>query len=321
MERRSSVSYFPIANLQNNYRLDDNTISNLVSFVNLGAGVGALLSFLLNDRVGRIWSLRTYQLVYIAGSLISCFSYNHVAALYVGRIVAGLGIGALSVVAPMAIAELAPKTTRGLMTMWFSVCMLSGQMLGIFTVYGCSIHISGEKDLQYQIPWFVQTFAPAISCIMSLFTVESPRWLVSQNKRDTALTALVRLRGLPSHDQYLQDEYQGITSETEDNESNSFWQIVKETFMVRSNLRRLQLTITAYILAQMSGANSITNYLPTIFGIVGVTGLNIKLYTTGLYALTKLVCCIAASLVLVDLAGRRLSLLLGLASKSFAIPI
>ncbi|BCR91192.1 uncharacterized protein ACHE_70035S [Aspergillus chevalieri] len=156
---------------------------------------------------------------------------------------------------------------------------------------------------------------------MSLFTVESPRWLVSQNKRDTALTALVRLRSLPSHDQYLQDEYQGITSETEDNESNSFWQIVKETFMVRSNLRRLQLTITAYILAQMSGANSITNYLPTIFGIVGVTGLNIKLYTTGLYALTKLVCCIAASLVLVDLAGRRLSLLLGLASKSFAIPI
>lgn len=195
--------------------------------------------------------------------------------------------------------------------MWFSVCMLSGQMLGIFTVYGCSIHISSEQDLQYQIPWFVQTFAPAISCTMSLFIVESPRWLVLLNRHDTALTALVRLRGLPSHDKYIQDEYQGMTSETEENESNSSWRVVKETLTIRSNLRRLQLTITAYTLAQMSGANSITNYLPTIFGMVGVTGSNVKLYTTGLYALTKLVCCITASLILVDLAGRRRSLMLG----------
>lgn len=200
--------------------------------------------------------MRTYQLVYIAGSLISCLSYGHVSALYVGRIVAGLGIGALSVVSPMAIAELAPKMTRGLMTMWFSVCMLSGQMLGIFTVYGCSIHISGDKDLQYQVPWFVQTFASAISYTMSLFIVESPRWPVLRNRRETGLAALERLRGLPSSNEYFQNEYQGMMSETEDNESNSSWRVVKETLMVRSNLHRLQLTIAAYIMAQVSGANS-----------------------------------------------------------------
>jgi hypothetical protein len=35
-----------------------------------------------------------------------------------------------------------------------------------------------------------------------------------------------------------------------------------ETFCVRSILRRVQLTVFAYILAQFSGANSVTNYLP-----------------------------------------------------------
>lgn len=55
----------------------------------------------------------------------------------------------------------------------------------------------------------------------------------------------------------------------------------------------------------MSGTDSITNYLPTIFGIVGISGSNVKLDTTGLYALTKYICFIAVSLVLVDLAGRR----------------
>lgn len=124
---------------KNTYHLNDKITSNVVSLVNLGAGFGALLSFLLNDRVGRILSLRIYQLVYIAGSLISCLSYGHIAALHVGRVVASLGIGAFSVVSLMAISELAPKTMRGLMTMRFSVCMLSGQVLGIFTVYGCSM--------------------------------------------------------------------------------------------------------------------------------------------------------------------------------------
>lgn len=305
----SAISQLPA--FKNTYHLNDKITSNVVSLVNLGAGFGALLSFLLNDRVGRILSLRIYQLVYIAGSLISCLSYGHIAALYVGRIVAGTGIGALSVVSPMAISELAPKATRGLMTMWFSVCMLSGQVLGIFTVYGCSIHVSGRRSLQYQVPWFVQTFIPAISCIMSFFTVESPRWLLLQNRRQAALTSLERLRGLPVLDTYLQEEYRDMTSNIEDHESTSYIRIIRETFLVRSNLRRVQLTIIAYILAQMSGATSITNYLPTIFGLVGIQGSGVKVYISGLYAVAKLVCCIAASLILVDLAGRRRSLMLG----------
>lgn len=230
---------------KNTYHLNDKITSNVVSLVNLGAGFGAVLSFLLNDRVGRILSLRIYQHVYIAGSLISCLSYGHIAALHVGRIVAGLGIGAFSVVSLMAISELAPKTMRGLMTMWFSVCMLSGQVLGIFTVYGCSIHVSGSRSLQYQVPWFVQTFIPAISCTMSFFTVESPRWLLLQNRRQAALTSLERLRGLPVLDTYLQEEYRGMTSNIEDHESTSYIRIIRESFLVWSNLRRVQLTIIA----------------------------------------------------------------------------
>ncbi len=106
------------------------TVSNLISFVNLTAGVGALLSYFINDRVGRIWSLRIYEVFYIAGSLISTFSYGNIGAIYAGRLVAGLGIGALTVAGPMAIVEIAPRATRGLMTLWFNISMLGGQMLG-----------------------------------------------------------------------------------------------------------------------------------------------------------------------------------------------
>lgn len=139
-----------------------------MSLVNLGAGVGALLSFLINDRIGRKMSLRVYSLIYIIGSLISCFSSGNAGALYVGRIVAGLGIGALSVISPMAISEIAPPAVRGLMTLWFTICMLSGQAVGVFIVYGCSINVAPTTALQYQVPWFAQTFAPTLSIILSL---------------------------------------------------------------------------------------------------------------------------------------------------------
>lgn len=45
-------------------------MSNIVSFVNLTAGIGALLSFFLSDKLGRIWSYRLYMAIYAIGNLI-----------------------------------------------------------------------------------------------------------------------------------------------------------------------------------------------------------------------------------------------------------
>ncbi|KAF3025889.1 hypothetical protein E8E14_014841 [Neopestalotiopsis sp. 37M] len=316
----SAAAITQLKSFQTEFHLDstkDNaTISNLVSFVNLGAGIGALLSFLVNDRIGRIWSMRVYHTVYVIGTLISCFSYGNLGALYTGRIISGLGIGACTVVGPMAIAEIAPKTVRGLMTLWVNVAMLVGQTLGIFTVYGCSINIPSTLRLQSQIPWFVQTFVPAIAVIMSFFATESPRWLAIKNRPEEVLEALTKLRGLPQSHAYVQEEYQilraHIESETDQYGQLSLMSAFKETFFVRSNLRRVQLTIIAYILAQFSGANSITNYLPTILGLVGVKSDNTKLLSSGMYAVTKLICTAIASLVFVDMVGRRGSLLTGI---------
>ncbi|KAI9151508.1 Quinate permease [Paramyrothecium foliicola] len=311
----SAASITSLASFAREYQIDDSTISNIVSLVNVGAGVGAFLSFFLNDRIGRIWSMRLYQSTYAVGSLISCFSYGNQGALYVGRIVAGLGIGACTVVGPMSIAELAPKDIRGLLTLWLNVCMLASQALGSFTVLGCSQNISPALNLQYQVPWFVQTFVPAISIVCSFFICESPRWLAINGRMEDARATLYLLRGLPENDVSLQLEYAQLAThlenENETNPQDGYWAIIKETFSKRSNLRRVQLTIVAYILAQFSGANSITNYLPTIFGYIGVQGTSAKIYSTGLYAVAKLVFCFAASLFIVDVLGRRKSLMLG----------
>ncbi|KAF4534011.1 MFS quinate transporter [Lasiodiplodia theobromae] len=270
-------------------------ISNIVSFVNITAGIGALLSFLLNDRLGRIWSYRLYMAVYAIGNIIETFSSGSLPALYIGRLVAGAGIGACTVVGPMAIVEIAPAATRGLMTLWFNVCMLSSQMVGIFTVFGCDRHVSRDTNLQYQIPFFVQCFVPAIGITMSFFLHESPRWLCLRGRHEEAFSTLVTIRGLGQDHAYLVAEWDQmrdqVAREKEEFGGLGYISILRETFCVRANLRRVQLVVVAYILAQFSGANSVTNYLPEIFGIVGVESTDVKVYASGLYALAKLMLC------------------------------
>jgi MFS family permease len=236
-------------------------ISNIVALVNLSAGIFAFLSFLINDRIGRIWSYRIYMAIYTAGNLIETFSSGNLAVLYVGRLVAGVGVGTLSVVGPMAIVEIAPSTTRGLMTLWFNVSMLSSQMLGIFVVYGCKLNIPSSKNLQYQIPFFVQCFIPTIGVAMSFFLYESPRWLCLCGRNEEALKTLTTLRGLGEYHPYVQEEWRAMSTQIAHEQAefggDSYLSLVQETFCVRSNLRRVQLTIVAYILAQFSGANAV----------------------------------------------------------------
>lgn len=254
--------------------------------------------------------------IYAIGNLIETFAYGSLPVLYIGRLVAGAGIGALTVVGPMSIVEIAPATTRGLMALWFNVCVLSSQMLGIFVVFGCNLHIDPKLNLQYQIPFFVQCFVPAIGIAMSFFFYESPRWLCLRGRNDEAFEALKSLRGLDHDHTYLQDEWQRMSTQIAHEQAEygdqTYLSLFRETFCVRSNLRRVQLTVFAYILAQFSGANSVTNYLPEIFGIIGVKSTSVKVYASGLYALAKVVCCIAASLFLVDVIGRRKSLMIGI---------
>jgi Sugar (and other) transporter len=253
--------------------------------------------------------------VYAIGNLISTFSSGIIGVLYLGRLVTGLGVGALTVVGPMAIVEIAPSTIRGLMTLWFNVCMLSSQMIGIFVVYGCSIHVSSGSNLQYQITFFVQTFVPAIVLVLSCFLYESPRWLCLKGKEVEARESLIQLRGLAGDHPFLEAEFtqisQQIAIEKAEYPKETFMSQARETFCVRSNLRRVQLTVMAYLLAQMSGANAVTNYLPSIFGLIGVKGTGAKIYSSGLYALVKLVFCVAASLFFVEIIGRRKSLMIG----------
>lgn len=62
--------------------------------------------------------------------------------VYAGRFIAGLGIGQASVVAPVYLAEVSPKSVRGLCTTTFAGAVYIGVVLAYFASYGSALHIS-----------------------------------------------------------------------------------------------------------------------------------------------------------------------------------
>ncbi|KAI5478085.1 MFS quinate transporter [Pseudohyphozyma bogoriensis] len=315
----SAASITQLASMKKSFGLTGSTasvnskISNIVSLVNLGAGFGPLLSLPLNDRIGRVWSLRLWQLIYAVGIIIEVFATGHTGQLLAGRFIAGLGIGALTVVGPMAISEAAPAAIRGLLGLAFNIFMVGSQVIGIFSVFGCSKRTA--NNLQWQLPFIVQLIVPVVAILGSFLIHESPRYLVAKNKPQQALDAIVALRNLPATHPYVAEEFASILEKHELEKAAiqgaGLLTLIKETFTVPNYRRRIRVVIVAYLLAQFSGANSITNYLPTILGLIGVKSTDERILFTGGYSIAKVGCLFLASLFFVDVVGRRKSLMIG----------
>lgn len=287
-----------------------------LSVVYLGAGIGALLSFFVNDRIGRLWSWRLYVTIWMIGQLIASFAPD-VKVLYVARVISGFGIGSLTVIGTMSIAEIAPAEVRGILSVWFSIAMAVASVCAVFCVYGVHLHIP-ESRLQYQVVWFAPCAFFVVLIVGSFFLCESPRWLWLLGRKDEAVSTMVKLRGLSADHPRVQRELleiqQSIEQESAEfsNSSSHTVRVLKETFTVPQNLRRVQQAIVSYALAQLSGANSITSYYVPVLKLLGQAGdTTHSFFLSGMYSFSKLGFTTIASFFFVDALGRRGSLFTG----------
>jgi SP family sugar:H+ symporter-like MFS transporter len=76
--------------------------------------MGALIAGPIADRIGRKWSICAWCLMLHLGLIVQMSADNHKwYQIVVGRWIAGLGVGALSLLVPMYQSESAPRQIRG----------------------------------------------------------------------------------------------------------------------------------------------------------------------------------------------------------------
>lgn len=93
-----------------------NLAANIVSTLQAGCFVGSLAASPLTDRFGRKWCLIANSFIILAGVIMQAAASGHLAPMYIGRFIAGLGVGSASAINPLYVSENAPRAIRGLLT-------------------------------------------------------------------------------------------------------------------------------------------------------------------------------------------------------------
>lgn len=145
-----------------------NVLSNITSMVQLGSIVGSFLAFLTCDRLGRVRSLQVLSLLWLVGFIIVVVSHGNVSQILAGRFIAGLGIGMTVVVAPTYLAEIAPKSVRGMLTNIFAGSVYLGATIAFFSNWRASVNLPDTSRWQWVAPQFAHIgFAAYVTILAS----------------------------------------------------------------------------------------------------------------------------------------------------------
>ena len=140
------------------------------------------------------------------GSLLQASSFSF-AQLIVGRLITGVGFGAISATAPNWQTECARAGHRGFVVMLESLFISLGLAVSGWINYGMS-YTTGP------VPW---RFSLAFSCFFAIlvfcslpFWPESPRWLIMRGRVEDAHYLLAALDDVPLDDPTIAQDIRGI---------------------------------------------------------------------------------------------------------------
>ncbi len=274
----------------------------------LGCIPGAMFAGFLSDRFGRRKVLFLCAILYAISGLLSALprTFNE---FLLARLISGLGIGASSMICPVYVAELAPKAWRGRLGSLFQLGIVSGIFLTLFI--NARIQSLGDSSWNTTSGWrwmLGAEVAPALLLLSLLFFVqESPRWLI-QAGRELEGRRILEAIGGPVHAQAEIDAVRSVLRE----EEGGFMELFDPRFR-----RPLVIAVLLMAFSQFSGINAIMYYSTKIFTTAGV-GVGDSFTASVVVGLVNLLFTFVA-IALVDKAGRRLLLLVGLGLQVAAL--
>ncbi|CAM8987851.1 unnamed protein product [Rhodiola kirilowii] len=253
------------------------------SILTCGAMVGAITSGTMADLIGRKWTMRVSGSICSAGWLAIYFAKG-AAALDIGRLATGYGMGVFSYVVPVFIAEITPRNVRGALTTLNMVTMGTG----LFLTYGLGSILTWRNLALLGI-------VPCVIQIMGLFLIpESPRWLAKTGKKLEFEAALHHLRG---KDADISDEASEIQDYTETSQQQKTKLI---NLFQRKYMKSLTIGLGMMAFQQLGGVNGICFYMSTTFESIGFSSS----IGSMAYAAIQTVAC-ALSATRMDSTGRK----------------
>jgi len=283
--------------------LDDFWHGAIVSSTILAAWLFALVGGFLSDAVGRKPVILTASVLFIAGSVTMGIA-DGLWPLLIGRIIVGIGIGFVSIVVPVYIAEAARKEARGFLVTINTMSITGGQAVAAVT---SGIFSSTHQGWRYMLG--IAAIPAAIQCIGFFFMPESPRWLISKGRVEEGKKVLQRIRGRFYN---IDDEFQSIQSSEKETKrelqsrkqrGQSSW-IIVQIFQTPTVRRALLVGCLLHMFQQIAGINTVMYYSATIIQMGGFYQTSQAIWLSALVASVNFLCTFIG-VYLVEKVGRR----------------
>lgn len=288
-------------------------IGTMVAILEVGAFVTSLLCGTLADTFGRKATLFWGALIFSLGGAIQTFT-NGYTMMVIGRIVAGFGVGALSMIVPTYQSELSPAENRGKLACIEFTGNVMGYAVSVWFDYACSYI---ESDLSWRLPLSVQVIAGVILALGSVLLPESPRWLLDKDRDDEGMRVLADLHGSgdPRNPrarlEFREIKENVIYLRTQGDRSY--------TRMFQKYKYRTFIAASSQMFAQLNGINVVSYYAVNIFQAAGFVGRN-AILMAGVNAIIY-VASTVPPWYLVDTLGRRPILLSGAVVMAIALSL
>ena len=266
----------------------------------VGCIVGAMAGGPLSDRFGRKKMLVLCAVLFALSGIGSALPVT-LSHFVWARFLGGFAIGAVSVLSPLYIAEIAPEKIRGRLVSLYQLAIVVG-ILGVFFVNMLIQRLGDEAwNVAYGWRWMMGslTLPSAVFGLLLLPIPESPRWLMKMGRRAEAEEVLVRVGGAEAAAREMRQIEESLTQE-----EGKFSELFHGGYR-----RALMIGVVLAVVCQFSGINAIMYYAPEIFKSVGV-GRDAAFTQTVSIGVVNLLFTFVA-IWLVDLAGRKALLIAG----------
>ncbi|KAK2668551.1 Sugar/inositol transporter, partial [Fusarium oxysporum f. sp. vasinfectum] len=272
---------FGVPNGDGTYNFSAARQGTITGLLSIGCLFGSLVAGNLCDSIGRRKTISISALWTCVGTIIEVASQHAWYQHAIGRLVTGLGVGALSVAVPMYQSESAPAIIRGLIVSCYQLFVTLGIWCAEMVNWGTN-HYDGSAS--WRIPNALNFLWALLLGVGILLLPESPRFAYRKGKIDDIREKLEEEQALP---------------ETR----------LVEIFTGPRMAYRTILGITLQAGQQLTGINFFFYFGTTVFASTGLKDS----YVTQLILGSVNCACTFGGLYVVQKCGRRKSLMIGAA--------
>jgi MFS family permease len=148
-------------------------LGTMVAILEVGAFISSLLVGRVGDMLGRRRTILWGSIVFVVGGALQSFATG-MYVMMLGRIIAGLGVGALSTIVPVYQSEISPPHNRGRLACIEFTGNITGYATSVWVDYFCSYI---KSDWSWRLPLLMQCVMGTLLAVGSLLICESPRYV------------------------------------------------------------------------------------------------------------------------------------------------